>query len=281
MTEYDYYSDYTDDTELKLEDIQKKIEEGVQKVIDTWNDSIIAKGLDSRWAWVVSPGLKAAYEWAKGNLEDEIEKLWDDFEKFCEDLWDTVSDITGDPWVLMQMNQAYITAAGRIRDEKRVVNDITARLANSWSGDAFTSYDAVVKEQVAAINGVDLGLKSAATACAEGALQIRKTWRDCIDVLLDVVDTVLDGIKDGTDAGQWVTFDAGPAIKVIGKALTATIGYANTLEGYFDENVTVKLSMWTTLNSGLDGLDANNDWPTISGREIGDISDSGGYTEKD
>lgn len=281
MTEYDFYSDYTDDTELQLEDVKKKIEEGVDYIIDTWNDSIIAKGLDSDWAWVISPGLKAGYEWAKGNLEDEIERLWGEFEKFCEDLWDEISDVTGEPWTLMSMNAAYIKAAGRIRDEKRVINDIGTRLALSWSGDAFTTYDALVKEQNNAIIAVDTGLKSAATACAEGARQIRSIWRRCIDALLDVVDAILDAIKDGTDAGQWVTFDAGPAIKVIGKCLTATIGLVNDLEAYFDENVTVKLSMWTTLNSGLDGLDANNEWPSISGREIGDLSDDGGYTEKD
>ncbi|MBM0126598.1 WXG100 family type VII secretion target [Pimelobacter simplex] len=281
MTEYDFYSDYTDDTELQLEDVKKKIEEGVDYIIDTWNDSIIAKGLDSDWAWVISPGLKAGYEWAKGNLEDEIERLWGEFEKFCEDLWDEISDVTGEPWTLMSMNAAYIKAAGRIRDEKRVINDIGTRLALSWSGDAFTTYDALVKEQNNAIIAVDTGLKSAATACAEGARQIRSIWRRCIDALLDVVDAILDAIKDGTDAGQWVTFDAGPAIKVIGKCLTATIGLVNDLEAYFDENVTVKLSMWTTLNSGLDGLDANNEWPSISGREIGDLSDEGGYTEKD
>lgn len=281
MTEYDFYSDYTGDTELQLEDVKKKIEEGIEYITTTWNDSIIAKGLDSDWAWVISPGLKAGYEWAKGNLEDEIERLWDEFEKFCEDLWDEISDVTGEPWTLMSMNAAYIKAAGRIRDEKRVINDIGTRLALSWSGDAFTTYDAMVKEQTNAIVGVDTGLKAAATACAEGARQIRSIWRRCIDALLDVVDAILDAIKDGTDAGQWVTFDAGPAIKVIGKCLTATIGLVNDLEAYFDENVTVKVSMWSTLNSGLDGLDANNEWPAISGREVGELSDDGGYTEKD
>jgi hypothetical protein len=101
-----------------------------------------------------------------------------------------------------------------------------------------------------------------------------------IEAILGVVDSILDCIKDGTDAGQWVTFDAGPAIKVIGKIVTEAIRLWNDLDRYFDDNTTVKLSMWRELNSGLDGLDANNSWPEISSRDSSDMDDKGGWTQK-
>ncbi|HWI42675.1 MAG TPA: hypothetical protein VNS81_03595 [Nocardioides sp.] len=280
MTDYDHYFEYTNATTTNLDTISKKIDEGIDYVMKVWDDTIAAKGLDSGWGWLISPGLKAAYEWAKDNLEDELQKLVDEFEDFCEDLWDKINDLTGDPFMLMEMNQAYIKAASRIRDEKTIIDDIGYVLTESWEGDAFSSYSRVVTQQLQAISAVDSGLKDAATACAEGALQIRSIWRDCIDALLGVANTILDAIKDGTDAGQWVTFDAGPAIKVVGKCLTATIGFANQLERYFDENVTVKSSMWSTLNSGLDGLDANNQWPQLNSREAGALGNKDGYDEK-
>jgi hypothetical protein len=180
----------------------------------------------------------------------------------------------------MEMNDAYLRAAAKLRDEKTVISDLTSEVSKHWEGEAWVAYQHVAAEQLAAINGVDKGLVRAATACAEGAQQIRSIWRDMIDAILDVVDTILDAIKDGTDAGQWVTFDAGPAIKVIGKIVTKALGLWNDLDRYFDTNVTVKLSMWRELNSGLDGLDANNEWPSVSGRDSADMDDKGSWTGK-
>ncbi|WP_134738335.1 hypothetical protein [Nocardioides sp. 503] len=273
MTTYDYYQDYNDDVDTKIQELSDKIEEGVQKVIDTFNDTIGS----SNWAWI-SPGLKIAYNMAKDKIEEEIEHLWNEFTKFCEDMWAKVEEMTGNPFHLMDMNASYLKAAGRIRDEKMVVDSLLAEVTKTWSGDAFISYRDAATRQKNAINAVDTGLVSAATACAEGAKELREVWRIMVDVLLDVVNAILDAIKDGTDAGQWVTFDAGPAIKVIGKIVTAALDLWNRLDAYFDSNVTVKLSMWRNLNEGLDGLNANNDWPVLSSRYTDEMNDKGKWT---
>jgi uncharacterized protein YukE len=276
MTDYDHYPEFSDDVETKLDDVKEKIEQGVQQVIDTFNDTVGSKG----WMWLVSPAVKIAYEIAKDNLEDEIQRLWDEFERIVDDTWEKIDDLTGDPWELMEMNAAYMRAAGRIRDEKTVIGDLTSEVRKNWDGDAYWAYFNVTGEQTKAVAGVDGGLVRAATACAEGAQQIRSIWRDLIDAMIGVVNSILDAIKDGTDAGQWVTFDAGPAIKVIGKIITEALSLWNQLDRYFDENATVKVSMWRELNSGLDGLDANNDWPAISGRDATDLDDKGAWTQK-
>lgn len=276
MTDYDYFSQYSDDVERQVQVLSDKIEEGVQSVVDTFNDTIGSKD----WMWFVSPAVKVAYEIAKGNLEDEIQRLWDEFSRACEDMWAKVEEMTGNPWNLMDMNAAYLRAAGRIRDEKTVVNDLTSEVSKHWQGVAYTAYTHVAAEQLAAINGVDKGLVRAATACAEGAQQIRSIWRDMIEAILGVVDSILDAIKDGTDAGQWVTFDAGPAIKVIGKIVVEAIRLWNDLDRYFDANATVELSMWRELNSGLDGLDATNAWPSVSSRDASDMDDKGNWGQR-
>ncbi len=264
---YDYYQDFSDEIHTKLDEIFTRIEAGVKEVWVAWDNSIAAKGLDSNWGWL-APGPKLAYEHFKSRLEENIKKLWDDFKQFCEDLWAKVDEMAGSPFALMSMNAAYIKAASRIRDEKTVISDLSSEVGKHWSGVAFTSYNHVaLDEQMAAIAGVDDGISKAAEACAEGAKQLRSIWRDVIDALLDVLDTIFDAIKDGTDAGQWVTFDAGPAIKVVGKALTSAIRLWNKLDTYFDDNATVNLAMWRQLNAGLEGLDAANRWPSISSRD--------------
>jgi hypothetical protein len=276
MTDYDHFPEFSDDVESQLDDVKEKIEQGVKQVVDTFNDTIGSSG----WMWFVSPAVKIAYELAKDNLEDEIQRLWDEFGRIVDDTWEKIDDLTGDPWELMEINAAYMRAAGRIRDEKTVIGDLSSEVRKHWDGQAWWSYFNVSGEQTKAVAGVDGGLVSAATACAEGAQQIRSIWRDMIDALIGVVNSILDAIKDGTDAGQWVTFDAGPAIKVIGKIITQALSLWNQLDRYFDENATVKVSMWRELNSGLDGLDANNDWPGISGRDADDLGDKGSWTVK-
>ena len=276
MTEYDHYSEFDTDVETKLEELHEKIQEGIDYIWQKWDDSI----LSSNWGWLISPGLKAAVELHKGNLEDEIEKLWDSFETKAEEMWDKVNDLTGDPWALMLMNDAYLTAAGKIRDETVVVGNMTAQVKKGWEGDAYDSYFNTATKQTNAITGVDKGLVAAAAACAAGALQVRSIWRDFIDEMLNIVDAILDAIKDATDAGQWVTFDAGPAIKVIGKIAVEALRFWNKLDSYFDTNATVNTGMWTDLNNGVVGLDGNNDWPKIPGYDLADLGNKGEWDHK-
>ena len=71
-------------------------------------------------------------------------------------------------------------------------------------------------------------------------------------------------VVHGRDAGQWVTFDVGPAIKVVGKILVEALRLGLALKTFIDENATVQVSMWRGLASGMEGLDAENRWPSIS-----------------
>jgi hypothetical protein len=125
MTDYDYYYEYSDDVGKQIEEISKKIEEGVNTVIDTFNDTIGSKG----WMWFVSPGVKIAYEIATATREHDNTRLWDEFSRACEDMWEKVEEMTGNPWTLMEMNAAYLAAASRIRDEKTVIDDLTTEVS--------------------------------------------------------------------------------------------------------------------------------------------------------
>ena len=86
MTDYDYYWEYSDDVDAKIQEISDKVQEGVEYILGKWEDTIGSQD----WMWFVSPGVKIAYEIAKGNLEDEIQRLWDGFTDACEDMWEKV-----------------------------------------------------------------------------------------------------------------------------------------------------------------------------------------------
>lgn len=256
MTAYDHHIDFRNDVEDKMEEFAAKIDEGLDWVSQQWEKCI----MDSNWGWI-SPGLKGAYELAKNRCQDKMDELVRKFEEEAAKIWDNVDDVTGDPFELMELNAAYIAAAGALRDEKTVMNRLKSSVSSRWEGQAYDAYASLIDEQVAAVAGIDAGIAQAATACAEGAQQINDIWNDIVSAILDYASKIVDAIKDGTDAGQWVTLDLGPALKVILDAVIAVAQLALTLEKYWAENATVKTDMWRQLNSGLDGLDANNDWP--------------------
>lgn len=259
MTEFAHHPDFRVAVETEMENFGKKIDEGLEWVADQWEKCV----MDSNWGWL-SPGLKAAYELAKDKCEDEMRSLVDEFREQAANIWDTVEKVTGDPLELMDMNAAYISAASALRDEKIVIGRLQSSVASRWSGDAFDAYSNMISEQTSAIAGIDAGISSAASACAEGAKQINDIWNDIVTAILDYASKIVDAIVAGTNAGQWVTLDLGPAIKVILDAVIAVAKLALQLENYWAENATVKTDMWRQLNSGLDGLDANNNWPRIA-----------------
>jgi hypothetical protein len=274
MTEYAHHPDFRAAVETEMETFAEKIDEGLQWVSEQWEKCV----MDSNWGWL-SPGLKGAYELAKNKCEDKMNELVQDFEEKAKEIWEKVDDVTGDPLELMAMNEAYISAAGALRDEKIVIGRLQSSVASHWSGDAFDAYSNMITEQTNAIAGIDAGISQAATACAEGAQQINDIWNDIVAAILDYASKVVDAIKEGTDAGQWVTLDLGPALKVVLDAVIAVAKLALTLEKYWAENATVKTDMWRQLNSGLDGLDANNDWPRI-GYYTGQMDGKGGWNGK-
>ena len=99
-----------------------------------------------------------------------------------------------------------------------------------------------------------------------------------VDTILDIAGSVVAAIKDGTDAGQWVTLDAGPAIKVIGEVAIEVLRLANELLGFWADNTTVNLAVWTGLNDGLVGLRSGNAWPDIDSYDRDDVRDGSGWT---
>lgn len=271
MTQYAHHPDFRIDVEEKMTDFAEKLNEGLDWVSAQWEKCI----MDSNWGWL-SPGLKAAYEAAKNSCENKMEELVHEFETKAKEIWEQVDNVTGDPFELMAMNQAYVDAAGTLRDEKMVMERLRSSVGVHWEGAAYEAYSDMIGEQINAISGIDSGIVQAATACAEGALQINDIWNDIVTAVLGYAGSIVDAIKEGTDAGQWVTLDTGPAIKVILDAVIAVAELAAKLETYWAKNATVQTSMWRVLNSGLDGLDANNDWPRIK-YYTDSMDDKGGW----
>lgn len=271
MSDLGFFTDFTGDIEEILEDCRQKIEEAIDWVCDTWDDTV------DTWKQAISPAFAYLVHRAADKLEDAFQTIWDEFSSFCVDLWNEIDRMAGGPFELMNMNDAYTNAAAHLRDEAEIVERIKDRVADHWGGDAADAFNDVMVEQNKAMLAVDRGLTKAASACAAGALQIRSIWRDVIDTLLSIVSKILECIKDGTDAGQWVSLDTGPLIRFFGEIFVKVAELGNQLERYFDRNATVDLGMWQDLNVGLAGLQAGNTWPDIASSDRRDLNDPGAW----
>jgi uncharacterized protein YjbJ (UPF0337 family) len=273
-SDYNFVGEFTDDATELLEQLKAKIEEGIEWVVDQWNDHMDSWKMKIE---MMTPIIAYQAMQAAEALEAALKKLWDIFADFVTDLWDKIDKMVGGPWALMEMSDYYTWASAHLRDEGTLVARMNDRLSEHWEGDARDAFGKVTKEQVAAINGVSAGLTAAAAACAGGAYQLRSVWRDVISTVLNLANNMLDCIKDGTDVGQWVTFDTGPALKFYGKIGVELVSLANNLESYFDDNATVQHAMWADLNTGVAGMLAGNTWPNVEPSKQHDMNSKDDY----
>jgi uncharacterized protein YjbJ (UPF0337 family) len=274
-SDYNYFGEFTDDADDLLDQLEAKIQEGVDWVIQQWEDHMNSWKMKLELS--VSPAIAYLAHQAVQKLEAALKELWDLFSDFVTDLWAKIDKMIGGPWALMQMSDYYTWASAHLRDEGTLVARMNDRLSEHWEGDARDAFGKVTAEQVAAINGVSDGLTAAAAACAGGADQLRSIWREVIKTVLTLAGNMLDCVKDGTDVGQWVTFDTGPALKLYGKIGVELLDLANTLESYFDENATVQHAMWADLNTGVDGMLAGNTWPNVEPSKQHDMDSKDDY----
>lgn len=271
------YVHFTDDVEEWLGKVEDKIEEGIDWVWEQWDNSVVNKY--GKW---VSPALWIAINHAKGNLEDAIEDIWDKFTEVCEGVWEEVRSLFATPWGLMDLSERYSSAAGILRGEATLIDRIKRHIQKGWSGDAFTAYGGMTDEQKNALNGLATGLSTASTACATGAKQIWDIWIALLNYVLDQLNTVLGKIKDATDAGQWVTLEAGVVTSLIGQLLVNVGKLVTKLLSFWADNQTVNLAVWNGLNDGKDltgvtvsgsGDQRDIDWPGLSPADVGDVKD--------
>lgn len=276
------YVHFNDDVEEYLDKVEEQIREGIDWVWDQWDNSIVNK-----YGRFVSPVAWWAINNAKDNLEDAIDSIWDEFEEVCEGVWEKVRELFATPWGLMDLSERYSSAAGILRGEATLIDRIKRHIQKGWSGDAFTAYGGMTDEQKFALNGIATGLSTASSACATSAQQIWDVWIAVMNYILDQLDTVLGKIKDATDAGQWVTLDAGVVTSLIGQLLVNVGRLVTDLLAFWADNQTVNIAVWNGLNDGKDllgltvtgqGDDRELNWPELSPADVDDVQDKDAWT---
>ncbi len=278
------YVDFCDDVEKYLGQVEDKIQEGIDWVWEQWDQSILNKY--GKW---VSLGAYLLIKHAKDNLEDAIQAIWDKFTEVCEGVWEEVRKLFATPWGLMDLSERYSSASGVLRGEATLIDRIKRHIQKGWAGDAFIAYSGMTEEQKNALNGLAGGLSTASSAAATGAKQIWDIWIALLNYVLDQLDTVLGKIKDATDAGQWVTLEAGVVTSLVGQLLVNVGELVTKLLSFWADNQTVNIAVWNGLNDGKDlgglvvtgsGDERELDWPQPSPVDRDDVTDKDAWTHE-
>jgi len=267
------YLAFQDDVQTHLDQVEQGIKTAIDGVRRKWDDSWLGSGLMS-----ASPGAALLAHHSATNLETAFQEIWDAFSDGCGKIWNKAGQLTGDPDALFDLNQYYNDAASRLVDEKVSIQRMVRAVGKHWEGNAWISYKGLAAEQCDAIDAITSGLRTAATACMHSRKQLKDIRNGFLRALFDYARDVVDAIDEGTDVGKLLTLDIGPAVKAVADVVLTVEQLTLDLASFYDENTSADTDTWRQLNGGLSGLSANNDWPSLSMDDVGDMKDHGAWT---
>lgn len=268
------YEDFRAMVQEAMDKIQAKINEGIKFVADEFNRRIEAI---PDWEWFAKPWLVVTVNRGVEALEAAFNSIWDEFEKQAPKIWESTADMCGNPVKLTLLSNSYIVGATLLADVgDNYLPQAIARVQDAWKeGEGPSAFGREAPKQASAALGVTAGLNQAATALGNAAETIIKSWLDAVKALLDYASKLIDAIKESTDAGQILTLEIGPALKVFLEIVVEIEKLATTLLEYVATDATAGATKWKILEGGseLSGLLAGNVWPKIAaldGREMTD-----------
>jgi hypothetical protein len=265
------YEQFWDGVQSNLDAIQSGIHNAIQWVCDEFN-----RRIDEMPLWKKAlPWVAIAVNRAVDALTDGFNAIWDAFEAALPGIWAEAREVEGDPLTLMLLVGSYNAAKSELHNIGTVyLPDAVGDVAAAWKSEGADAFVDTAGRQVAAVLGVKSGLDAAAKACADAANQIIQSWQAIIAAVLDYASSIVDAIKEGTDAGQILTLEVGPTVKVIGDLVVRVLELGNELAGFIRDGATTGAAMWADLDSGIKGLmTPGNTWPTIPGLDAEDMND--------
>jgi uncharacterized protein YukE len=217
-----------------------------------------------------------------GFTAHELEKK---FEHACDQVseaWETgvgqireaVGGMIGDPLMMSQIASDYRDAAAIMGKHKLDLGDANSVLRSGWTGRAFDAYTTVSGQQDAALSGLSQQLQSASKLLDEASNNLVQQWIDQLDNLAQCLSSFLNVAGDLGDLGNAPTFEAGPALKLIGEIVSQASTILSSYTSYVANLEISGAGDWDGLNTGFGdkGL-PNGQWPRIGDIPRGAMND--------
>lgn len=243
-----------------VQDALDKIRDGIQKGLNHGADTL--NGM-KHWSWLGGLAGMGGIAWAIKNFNKGVQIIWSRFQEVCTEIWDIVWDILGRPLDLQALAGSYQAARSKLTEQSNSVEDGITALGLKWSGDAFTAYSQVARNQSKAMAGVATGLDRAATLVAEAAEKLLNLWTDTVSNIVDLEAGIISAVASACNAANVITFETGPILNLVAAIVTGIKNVVKTFVDYLSGQGTTTANNWNSLNAGIDGL-PDLKWPVVN-----------------
>jgi uncharacterized protein YukE len=202
---------------------------------------------------------------------DQVSEAW---EQGVLEIRKSIGNMVGDPLMMSQIASNYRDAASIMGKHKLDLGNANSVLGSDWSGRAFDAYTTVSGQQDNALSGLSQQLQAAGKLLDTAANNLIQQWIKQLDNLAQCVAAFLNVSGDLGDLGNAPTFEAGPALKLIGEIVSHASTILTDYASYVAELEIVGAGDWDGLNTnfGDRGL-PDGQWPRIGDIPRGAMND--------
>jgi uncharacterized protein YukE len=192
---------------------------------------------------------------------NEISEKWDNT---VGGIREAIGAMIGDPLQMSEISSDYRDAARILGIHTNDLSSTASILRGSWDGRAFFAFMEVNTQQTAAVTGLGRQLITGADLMDKCSERMVKAWLAQIDNLASATADFLSVAGDLGDVGNAPTFEAGPALKLIGKVLSNASTILTDFGTYVAELEIDSGGDWDGLDAayGTNGL-PNGQWPEV------------------
>jgi uncharacterized protein YukE len=210
----------------------------------------------------------------EGKFNSACEQVSEAWEEGVETIRQSVGGMIGDPLMMAQIASDYRDAAEIMGKHKLDLGNANSVLGSGWSGRAYDAYTTVSGQQDAALSGLSQQLQSAGKLLDEAAEKLVQQWIKQLNNLAQCESSFLNVAGDLGDLGNAPTFEAGPALKLIGEIVSHASTILTDYASYVANLEIAGAGNWDGLNTnfGDRGL-PNGQWPRIGDIPRGAMND--------
>lgn len=208
---------------------------------------------------------------AARTLGDELTRLWEAIDR-------ETTQLVGDPAELVRTAGDLFTAKAAVDGCYHEATVDVRDLDRYWGGLGASAFTGAVSEQVAAMEAVAASLDGAARLLGDAAEALKQTWSQILSALLGLAANIVGVLASAFDAGNVLTFEVGPAVALIGVAISFLSDCTEAVRELHVVAVTSGVIEWSSVGGSHRGLVGGTDWPPVDAQDAHDYSGAGRWS---
>lgn len=204
-------------------------------------------------------------------LADELTRMWEAIDR-------ETTQLVGDPAELVRTAGALFAAKAAVDGSYQEAAVDMRDLDRYWGGLGAAAFTGAVIEQVAAMEGVAASLDGAARLLGDAAEALKQTWSLILSALLGLAANIVGVLASAFDAGNVLTFEVGPAVALIGAAISFLSDCTEAVRQLHVVAVTSGVIEWSSVGGSHRGLVGGTDWPPVDAQDAHDYSGAGRWS---